>query len=106
LEPEAALGQVAADLPKPPHASGQLETLALLAGLVEAPLERGPQVVVFGIQALQPLAGLNALEELRFRARDHGEEPIPVTAQRVPRLARFEEAVTRVLPNGLQLAVA
>ena len=50
LEPRAPFGEVPVDLPEAPKPGRELQALALLAGLVEAPLQHRPQVVVLAVE--------------------------------------------------------
>ena len=108
LQPVAPLAPVHADEPEAPQRADESERLLRprrRGPLVQAPRERGAQVVVLGVEPLGPGAVLRPVQR-RGGALRHRHEVGQVPVARRRRLARGEELLLGVLAQGLQQAVA
>jgi hypothetical protein len=100
LEPAAPLGEVAAHLPEEPQRARQPQRE--LGLVVDGPGERGADVVVLGLDPVEPDRGVlaGAARPLGHRLRQLGQ-PLGVPAPQLGR-ARLLEALDREVADGLE----
>jgi hypothetical protein len=97
LHAAAALGEVASERPESPDRCGQPRA-ELLVRL--QPIERGADVVVLGLQPVEPFT--RRLAEMRLRILDESEEVLRVAAAQLLALGRVVEPLDRILANRLE----
>src|SRR5262245_40151230 len=104
LAPVAALGQVAPRCPEPCQRCTNAQS-AVGVGRTQAPLDRGPQVVVVVLEALQPV-GLIRAGELGTRLLRELSVMLVMSAARLRFVAALAKLLLRVLAHRLRKAVA
>ena len=100
LETAAGLGQVATLLPEPPQREGKPDR-GLAVAIGGRTVDRGPQVVVFQLQPVQPGA-LVGPGELRRRAPGQVEEPGPEPAAHLGGLGATVQHLAGELADRLE----
>ena len=103
-QPGAALADGLAHGPEPAERGGEPELPLGPVRVLLPPLERGPQVVVLGLQPLEPDRLVTALQ-LRGGPLGQGQAPVAVPPARRRPLARLGQLLAGVLPERLQQPV-
>src|SRR5438105_3106500 len=92
-------GEVTAHEPEAGERAGEPEGELRPAGAFQ-PIERGPEVVVLGVEPLEPLAP--ACRQVRLRRLRQREEVLGMRPPKLLRLVRVFESLERVLADRLQ----
>ena len=101
LEPAAALAQMAAELPEVAQGPGQSQRRLPITGLREAPGKRRAEVVVVGLQPIEPHRLLRAVD-LRACFLRQAQEEGRVPSLQGDRLPARGQPLERILSNRLQ----